>query len=266
MTDPDILASEIFGILQSAIARQPRSLQTRIGPSEIGVPCDRRIGHKLAGTQPSNRVDDVAWKAFIGTAVHSMLADIMALAEISRFHEADSDTKPRWHVEEKVSPGFAIDGIDIDGSCDLFDEENGAVWDWKITTRNKIRETYKPDGVGDQYRIQAQAYGRGWARQGFDVKTVGVIFLTRDGEFSDRHVWSEPYDEQIVTTAIGRVEGIKAAIDGLGPEIALPLLATGPAYCRFCPYFSTRPATSRTCGGHQMEDKQTLSQIIGAMK
>lgn len=264
MSGTDVLATEIFGILQQAISRQPRSLQSRIGPSEIGTPCDRRIGHKLAGTQPVNRVDDIAWKAFIGTAVHSTLADIMARAELDRFHDADPDTPPRWHVEEKVSPGLTLNGTDIDGSCDLFDAHHGAVWDWKITTRNKIREEYKPHGVGDQYRIQAHAYGRGWARQGHDVNTVGVIFLTRDGEFNDRHVWAEPYDERIVTSAITRVQGIQSAIDGLGADTALPLLQTGPAYCRFCPYYSARAATARTCAGHEMQDKPTLTELIGA--
>ena len=72
--DPDILATELFSIIEQAIAHQPRTLQTSIGPSEIGNPCDRRIGYKLAGTQPVNGVGAVNWKAFVGTALHEILA------------------------------------------------------------------------------------------------------------------------------------------------------------------------------------------------
>ena len=79
--NPDILATELFGIIEEAIAQQPRTLQTSIGPSEIGNPCDRRIGYKLAGIQPVNGLGAVNWKAFVGTAVHEILADIMGREE-----------------------------------------------------------------------------------------------------------------------------------------------------------------------------------------
>jgi hypothetical protein len=264
--NPDVLASELFGIIEQAIAHQPRSLQRRIGPSEIGVQCDRRIGYKLAGTPEVNRVGDVNWKAYIGTAIHEQFANIIARSEADALADPAWNGQ-RWHVEEKVSPGLTLDGVDIDGSCDLFDAHNGAVWDWKITTRNKIRETYRPSGVGSQYEVQAQLYGHGWARKGYEVRSVGVIFFTRDGEFSDRHVWHQPYDPDVAARAIARVTGIQNAIDGLGPDMALPLLATGDAYCRWCPYYSARAANdSRSCAGHalpQQEDR-TLTQLIGA--
>ena len=207
--DPDVLASELFGLIESAIAHQPRSLQRRIGPSEIGVPCDRRIGYKLAGTPGVNRVGDVNWKAYIGTSIHEQFADIIARSEADALADPAWNGQ-RWHVEEKVSPGLTLDGVDIDGSCDLFDAHNGAVWDWKVTTRNKIRETYRPHGVGSQYEVQAQLYGHGWALKGYEVRSVGVIFFTRDGEFTDRHVWHQPYDPEVAARAIARVTGIPA--------------------------------------------------------
>jgi hypothetical protein len=128
---------------------------------------------------PVNGVGAVNWKAFVGTAIHEILADIIGRDELRNL-EADDFTATRWHVEERVKPGMSINGVDVEGSCDLFDAATGTVWDWKTTTRNKIREVYRPHGVGDQYEVQAQLYGAGWAAQGFDVRTVGVIFLTRD--------------------------------------------------------------------------------------
>jgi hypothetical protein len=264
--DPDILATELFSIIEEAIAQQPRTLQTSIGPSEIGNPCDRRIGYKLAGTQPVNGVGAVNWKSFVGTAIHEILAGIIGKDEIRNL-EADDFTATRWHVEERVKPGMSINGVDVEGSCDLFDAATGTVWDWKTTTRNKIREVYRPHGVGDQYEVQAQLYGAGWAAQGFDVRTVGVIFLTRDAEFTDRHVWHTPYDPKRAASALARVRNISNAITGLGPNLAIPLLDTAPAYCRFCPYFQANGSNdSRSCAGN-FTDKQepaTLTELIGA--
>lgn len=265
--DPDILATELFSIIEEAIAQQPRTLQTSIGPSEIGNPCDRRIGYKLAGTQPVNAIGAVNWKAFVGTAVHEMLADIMARAEIHSFTDDTTPRPARWHVEERVKPGLRLNGDDVEGSCDLFDAATGTVWDWKTTTRNKIREQYRPHGVGDQYEIQAQLYGAGWAAQGYDVRTVGVIFLTRDAEFTDRHVWHTPYDPQRAATALERVRGISNAITGLGVAMAIPLLDTAPAYCRFCPYYQGSGSNdSRSCAGNftDKQEQPTLTQLIGA--
>ena len=265
--DPDILATELFSIIEQAIAHQPRTLQTSIGPSEIGNPCDRRIGYKLAGTPPANGVGAVNWKAFVGTAIHEILANIMARDEIRSFTIDPAPAHARWHVEERVKPGMSINGEDVEGSCDLFDAATGTVWDWKTTTRNKIREVYRPHGVGDQYEIQAQLYGAGWNAQGFDVRTVGVIFLTRDAEFTDRYVWHTPFDPKRAASALARVRNIANAITGLGPNLAIPLLDTAPAYCRFCPYFLQNGGNdSRSCAGN-FTDKQepaTLTELIGA--
>ena len=232
---PELIAADLFDIVRDAIVNQPRSLQTRIGPSEIGHPCDRRIGHKLAGTAEVNS-RAVPWKPFVGTAVHEQMADIMAKAEVARWTETDDDVPPRWHVEERVSVG-EICGIDITGSTDLFDGQHGIVFDWKFTSKNQIKNHYKPHGPGDQYRKQAHLYGRGWQRKGHHVRHVAIVFLTREGEYADRYVWHEPYDEQIAIDALKRVEEIKTGIDTLGPEFMLPILPTTESWCGHCPYF-----------------------------
>lgn len=246
--DPDLAASELFGIIAHHITNQPRSLQTRIGPSELGTPCDRRIGYKMAGTPEVNNRHGVGWKAFIGTAVHEQFANMLAALEVAACN--DPGHTPRWFVEERVNVG-QVNGTDIDGNCDLFDAWTGNVWDWKFSTRNKIREEYKPHGPGDQYRTQAHTYGRGWARRGMDVRNVGIIFMTRDGEFTDRHVFSEPYDEQIAVTALTRASGIRLALDALGPDFTIPTLPTADAYCGYCPWHKPNSANlAVSCPGH----------------
>ena len=262
--NPDVLATELFQMIEASIVGQPRSQQRRIGPSEIGVACDRRIGYRLAGVEPVND-RGAAWKPYVGTAVHEQMANMVAKAELDRW-SADADTTPRWLVEERVSVG-EIGDTEITGSCDLFDIHHGAVWDWKFTTRNQIREHYRPHGPGEQYRVQAHLYGRGYERAGYDVRTVGVIFMTRDGEFTDRHVWHEAYDEQIAVDALTRATGIQAALDALGPEFTIPTLATADAHCRFCSWY--RPGQTndaRSCAGHPTgtQEAKTLTQLIGA--
>jgi hypothetical protein len=262
-TNPDVLVTELFQIIERTIIGQPRSQQRRIGPSEMGVPCDRRIGFRLAGIEPIND-RGVAWKPYVGTSVHEQMATMMAAQEVARY--SDANATERWKVEERVTVGDIL-GTPITGSCDLFDVQHGAVWDWKFTTRNQIREHYRPHGPGEQYRIQAHLYGRGFANQGHDVRTVGVIFFTRDGEFTDRHVWHEPYDEQIALDALARASSIQSALDALGPDFTIPTLETADSHCRFCPWF--RAGTSQiaqACPGHPQEAVQpkSLSQLIGA--
>jgi len=261
---PDLVATELFALIADAINGQPRSMQTRIGPSEMGTPCDRRIGYKMAGTPETNSQGGVPWKPAVGTAVHSMIAEFIAAHEVARF--SSEDVTPRWHVEERVTVG-SINGVAIGGSCDLYDAHTGLVIDWKTTSWNQIREKYRPDGPGEQYEVQAMLYGLGWENAGYPVRNVMLVFLVRDGAFDQRYVWSAPYDRERALAAIARVTGIQNALDGLGPDVALPLLATGDAYCRWCPYYSARAANdSRSCAGHAMpeQENRTLSELIGA--
>ena len=260
--EADLAVTELFGLIEQSILNQPRSLQKRIGPSEIGIPCDRRIGHILAGT-PRVKPDSVAWLPFVGTALHEAVGNIVARAEIARFDQAE-DVKPRWHVEERVTVG-QIGGVEITGSCDLFDEATGLVLDYKFVTRNKIRETYRPHGPGEQYRTQVHAYGKGFEDAGYDVQHVAVLFWTRDGQFTDRHLHVEPYDRAIAEAALARVESIQQAITLLGPEFALPTLAATESHCNFCPWQrSGATDLTQACPGVTQETtvEQTLADLL----
>jgi hypothetical protein len=259
--DPQAAASEVFGIIGTAIAAQPRNHQRRIGPSELGVPCARRVGYKLAGV---DEVQDrgVAWKPYIGTSVHEQLGNVIARHELDA---AAGGQAPRWHVEERISVG-EVNGVEITGSCDLFDAMHGIVWDHKVTTRNKIRETYRPHGPGDQYRVQAHLYGRGWQRAGYAVRHVGIIFWTRDGEYADRHVWAEPYDEQIAIDALDRATSLSVALDALGPAFALPSFETASSYCSFCPWHDAKSTDlAAACPGHPTDPPAAPVSLAGAL-
>lgn len=234
------LEAELVARVEDWITRDPRSLQTRIGPSEVGNPCQRRLGHKLAGTPEITQ--RIGWKPAVGRALHNEFAMIFDVA-------ARNGDGNRWLVEEKVDTG-QLDGEVIDGSTDLFDTVTGTVVDWKFVSKARLRG-YRAKGPGDQYRIQAHAYGRGWAARGHTVTTVAVFFWTRDGEFTDRWFWHEPFDPAIAADAFSRLQGVADLLTALTPAVALPLLPTAEAFCSHCPYW--RPNTQDLvtgCPGH----------------
>jgi hypothetical protein len=229
-----------------AITNTPRSLQTRIGPSEIGIPCDRRLGYKIAGVEKSND-RGVPWKPTIGTAMHTWAEE--TLAHRNAALPLYDMLGPRYLLEDRVDVGDEVDGRPLNGDCDLYDRVTGTVVDYKFVGGEPLRK-YRANGPGDQYRVQAHAYGRGWARRGYPVRHVAVWFLPRDQEFKQNFWWTEPYDERIVIDALTRVGGINQMVTALGTA-ALPLLKTADAMCTFCPYFL--PASTEVdeaCPGH----------------
>lgn len=272
--DPDLIVMEIFETVSAAIANQPRTLQKMIGPSEIGNPCDRRIGYKLAGVPESNP-RSTAWKPYVGSQVHEGVGEIMSKAEIARFsnREALMSSAPgtgtaRWHVEERVTVGQLLKAegiVPITGSTDLFDAHHGIVFDWKFTGLRQITQSYRPKGPGPQYRTQAHLYGDGWVNAGFDVRHVAIIFMTREGEFKDRHVWHEPYDPTVGPAAIARVQRIQTSLDALGPEFVLPALEPTEAYCGHCPFFQENAHDlARACPGVSAGDTTPTTPIRSA--
>lgn len=229
--------AELMAVIEDAITNHPRSLQRRIGPSEIGHPCDRRIAYKLAGAPEINQ-GRIPWKPTIGTSVHAWLDETFSVANTKR-DDYDA-TGGRYLCEVRVNVGEIL-GEAVTGSSDLF--VDGTVVDWKIVGDEPLRR-YRKNGPGQQYRIQGHLYGRGQQRAGRDVHTVSVMFLPRNQELRQAYFWSEPYDEQIAIQALDRVEGIAKLAQALGPAAAGMLRPT-EAYCSGCPFFrpgSTNPA------------------------
>ena len=251
--DPTLLLDELLWTIRDAIASQPRSQQTRIGPSEIGHPCDRWLSHKLAGTPPVND-RHAPWLPTIGTAVHAWLADVFIRLG---FDAVRAGQTPRWRIEEKVTVG-TINGEDIDGSCDLYDTITATVIDWKTCGKTRL-DKYKRHGPDPDYRVQAHAYGRGWVHRGLPVDTVAIVFLPRNSELSETVFWAEPYDEQIVIAALARADAIGSAAAMLGPD-AHALMKTIDHNCGYCPWFTVGATDlTRTCPGDPTRPKRTDS-------
>lgn len=244
---PERLRDDLLNTITAAIMGRPRSQQTRLGPSEIGMPCVRRLAHKLAGT-PEVNPRGAAWRPTVGVAVHEWLAAV--------FTEANrAEDVARWLVEFKVQPGMIGDQV-LDGHCDLYDRATSTVIDWKIVGAEALKK-YRRSGPGEQYRVQGHTYGLGWVRRGVPVDRVAVMFLPSAAELPDAVLWQEPYNPAIAEAAITRANTIHALVRAAG-SAAAGALPTADAHCSYCPWFLPG-ATDLTeaCPGHAEAPRAT---------
>jgi hypothetical protein len=220
-------------MITDTIANQPRTLQQTIGPSELGIPCTRRLIHKLVRDQePSRR--DPAWLAYIGSCVHSGLESGIRRHPMNQATDRPwhPEAQPRFLLEERVHVGDA-GGQQIWGNADVFDIDSGTVVDWKVVGPDRLSH-YIKNGPGPQYRTQAHLYGRGFARAGYTVNTVMIMFLPREGQLRTHHMWAEPYDESVALQGLERVDTLYNLIDVIGLDECLALYPLCNDW--FCPW------------------------------
>ena len=231
ISNGDKVAEEYLYAITDAILNAPRSLQRDLGPSDAGDPCVRRIGYKLL-QQPSNDRRP-NWKATVGTGTHMWLETAFDLYNVKNAELLNGNE--RWYIETRVNVG-EVNGVPMTGSCDLYDRLTGTVIDHKTVNPTFLDKYRRQRNPGQQYRVQAHLYGRGWQRAGLPVTRVMVAFLPRNGELDDAYIWHEPYDEKVATDALQRLYGISQAINVLG-HAALELLPTADAWCTRCEFF-----------------------------
>lgn len=188
---------------------KPRSLQTRIGPSEIGG-CTRRMWHKIQGTAYTNE-DTLRLSAIMGTAIHSMIEDVFK----------DDD---RYIIEAEVES----DGIM--GHIDLIDTETNTIWDWKTTTKNSLSFF-----GSSQQKSQVHLYGYLANKNGIKIENVGLVAIARDGNETDIKEILEPYNEAIALNAIAKYNKTLALTEAPAPEKDASFCAS------YCPYFGACP-------------------------
>lgn len=223
--DPLLVRDELRHLIAAHISQHPRSQQTRVGPSELGTPCRRRLGYKLLNHPEVNHTP-VPWKPTVGTAVHAWLEHAL------QAHN-DAHTTDRFYLEERVTVG-QVNGTDIDGSCDVYDRVTGTVIDWKVVGLAGLKR-YRIDGPGETYQRQVHLYGQGFINAGLPVEHVAICFLPQNGELSDLHYWHEPFNPALAADTLTRANGVASLTASLGPT-ALELLPTADAYCSYCPW------------------------------
>lgn len=216
-------------VVTTAIAAHPRSLQKRIGPSEIGKPCDRWVLHKLNGDGEPDR--GPAWKPAIGTAMHAQLEEWFNGAN----RHGGELQHVEWVTEWQVNVG-QIGGQDITGHSDLFHVPTGTVIDFKVVGPKQLSH-YRLHGPSEQYRTQAHLYAKGFTADGGwgPARHVAIWFLPRDGELNQAVWWEEPYDPHRAAAALGRLNRLWTMLQVVGLDQALAVAPLcDDQWCTWC--------------------------------
>ncbi|MEU5549227.1 hypothetical protein ABZ738_05610 [Micromonospora sp. NPDC047793] len=264
---PPSTVSEMREVLAQLDASRPRSRQTRLGPSELGTPCQRQIAMKLAGIVRQPEDKRPPWAPMQGTAMHGLMEEAL------RFHNAQLG-RERWLVEEKLTVDPGLPGVEpITGHGDAYDLDAQMVVDWKYTGVTALRQVKRSTVPNDQlvkpeYRVQAHLYGRGHERAGRPVRFVRLVFLARSHDYSDSAEWTEEYRPDIADWAVDRYFATHDLIGTHGLNVAAnPDLwtavpdAPGKA-CDWCPFRRVGgPADATGCPGDT--DQKINKQLSG---
>lgn len=222
------LRTEILEAVVHHERHRPRSLQLRLGPSEVGTPCARRLAFGATGTKEkgSNKYTEVM-PSMIGTAMHAQMEKVMELQNQILGRE-------RWHTEIKVLEPVA-------GTCDLYDEDTETVVDWKFLGKATYSK-YSTKGPNDEYRKQVHLYGLGIENMGYKVKNVSIMMFNRNGRLRDAHLWMEPFDRQLALDTDKRfrdIETVAAYYKMLENPYRFNIIPATPGdCCFFCSFFN----------------------------
>jgi len=221
----------LLHVLHAQDASRDRSLQTEVGPSEIGG-CKRKVWYRL-NAQPHTNDNQSKLAAIMGTAIHAAIEEAIGAL--------DPEGK-EYLVETEV----AYDGMKA--HVDLFVPSTGAVIDWKTS---KIKNLgYFPS---NQQRWQVQLYGYLLSKNGYEVKTVNLVAIARDGAEKDIKVHTEPYDETMALTALSWLSNVKAST-------TLPEPEKDASFCKdYCQYYDATEEMG--CGGLKKE-RIVLSEVV----
>ncbi|WP_194821275.1 hypothetical protein [Micromonospora sp. S-DT3-3-22] len=264
---PPSTVDEMREVLTQLDSSRPRSQQTRLGPSELGTPCQRQIAMKLVGVARQPEDKRPPWAPMQGTAVHGLMEEAL------RFHNAQLG-RQRWLIEEKLTVDPGLPDVDpITGHGDAYDLDAQMVVDWKYTGVTALRAVKRKTVPNDQlvkpeYRVQAHLYGRGHERAGRPVRYVRLVFLARSHDYADSAEWTEEYRPDIAEWAVDRfyathdligVNGLNLAAN---PELWPAVPATPGKACDWCPFRRVGgPADATGCPGDT--DQKITSQLRG---
>lgn len=227
-TPGDVIAQQIRKLITDTANNAPRSRQRRIGPSEVGNPCERALAYKSMDWPKAPGADREPWASVQGTAIHTWMAELF---------EARDPKGERYLVERRVTvhQGYTEDAT-IAGSADLYDRLTGTVYDWKAVSPTSLAK-YQRHGPGDQYRIQANLYGLGMENAGETPRRVAIVFLPRQYRL-EPYVWVDEYRRDVALAAVARLQKVREQLLAADPEAnpqAWAAFETSPdAKCFFC--------------------------------
>lgn len=249
-------AAELRRIMLEHAARAPRTVQQHLGPSELGVECDRQVAGKLAALPSTNHVLD-PWPSIVGTACHAWAAEAFTAWN-------GRNGALRFVAEQRVTPH-----PDHPGTADLYDAAELAVVDHKFLGASSMAKARKGLVAGlplaelkpRKYVVQLLLYGLGYLRLGVQVRRVMLAAYPRTAASLDGlYVWDRDFTDergQLLPDVVALLNLCAADTErrkGQAAEILAGRLRfmDVPAIvdddeCYFCPFY--RPQAARDGGG-----------------
>lgn len=253
-------------VLTTLDASRPRSMQTTLGPSELGTTCTRQIAMKLARLPRQLPDKRPPWAPMQGTAMHTLMEEALR-------HHNQQLGRQRWLIEEDLTIADDYEET-LRGHGDAYDLDHDMVVDWKYvgsTALKKVKRKTIPveELVSPAYRVQAHLYGHGHARAGREPKWVRLVLLARSHDYDESAEWTEPYRPDVAVNAINRYFAIKDMIGKLPLAVTPALWTAVPAdpsddNCNWCPFRRLGgPADDTGCPGNTESkiDKQVAGLI-----
>lgn len=226
-----------------------RTLQRHLGPSELGVECDRQVVWKLLGMPQTNHVSD-PWPSTRGRALHTHAEDVFNADNLRTGLQ-------RWTTEHRVTPHPSHPG-----TADLYDAVEQCVDDHKFLGESSMAKIRK--GWPRHYLVQLLLYGLGYLLEGRPVRRVVVLaypatassldgLYVRDHEFADEQAdgtWRiRPDVLELLSTVFAETDQRKAyaaeVAAGARTIAQVPATPTNDG-CYFCPAY--RPQSAKDGG------------------
>lgn len=239
---------ELTTILCWAEASRERSLQTMLGPSELGGDCDRQLAYRIMALQGPNLDMADPWAGFVGSAIHTRTED-----SIRRYEQAHP-LAPKWSIEEHVP---IIAGL-LEGHADL--NRDDTLVDVKSAGKTMLAQ-YRKEGPPNKYLVQLMEYAYGLRLKGRMITKVVLAFVPREGYLRDMFVWAGPYDEALALKYQARPYELRDLLVRLQvqqyPE-RWEQVPAKPSYmgCQYCPMWERYAgnglgANDKGCPGYQ---------------
>jgi hypothetical protein len=243
-----LLLGDLEATIRDYARRSVRSLQTDLGPSEVGQACERKLALTILGA-PKINDDRDEWTSSVGTACHEWVAKAFIWKNEQL---VKAGLPPRWLVEQEVDIRTGMVG-----HCDIYDLWTHTVLDHKFPGVTAIRKYRKAGNPGKQYIWQAHVYGKGWENLGFPVKNVAIAMYPRSGLIRDTWLWQEAYTPAIAERALKRVDDLIVGMnvaESVGElKTFVDMLRRDTSNCSWCAYYNNGPAApedpTMACGG-----------------
>lgn len=201
----------LTSIKQIMSAPSDRDLQGRIGPSDLGDPCNYCLGSKMAGVKPQRKFSMYPW---LGTAIHTLIEHLthrLRFKLIPGHNElaykifGHPTAVAELHIENAVYiPGYGW----CPAHLDFILPEEKCLVDWKSSSKKKVK-VYQLRGVPTENTGQTLIYIHAARNNGYDVEAAVLVYIPRDtADLDDLWAYEVMYDEAEVQSIIDRAAAI----------------------------------------------------------